>query len=267
MCGLFGFIGIPSEATKNVVFNLGLDNERRGKDSSGIAYAYQRGFIVNKKVDVISNFLKTRKANRALESSVIIGHTRLATHGEVNWKNAHPFRHGKWIFAHNGVISNFEELNLLLKKKYKVDSQVIGGLLPDRINLLRGSFAIVAINTDEPDRIYFWRNFSPLFVVTNKDGLFFSSLGTSLEKHLPGERVKEVPNYSHGIFENGKMSYNIELPPPPIMSPILLSDIWLIGPDGKGEYHATSYAHREETVLERLARFSSCRSLEQGLVC
>ena len=149
-------------------------------------------------------------------------------------------------------------MNLLLKKNYKVDSQVIGGLLPDKIHLLKGSFAIVAINTDEPDRIYFWRQFSPLFVTTTDDGLFFSSLGTSLEKHIPGKRVKEVPNYSWGIFEKGKMSYNIDIPEPPnFHMPILFSKIRIIGPDRKGEYHATSYADSEETVLERLTRSCS----------
>jgi hypothetical protein len=45
----------------------------------------------------------------------IAGHTRLATRGKVNRQNSHPFRYGKIIGAHNGMVD--------APKGYVVDSQ------------------------------------------------------------------------------------------------------------------------------------------------
>jgi glucosamine 6-phosphate synthetase-like amidotransferase/phosphosugar isomerase protein len=263
MCGIFGFIGVPSENTRQVVTNLGLDNLVRGKDSSGLAYLNADTFKVTREVSPVDKFFKGKRAQNGLGSSNIIGHTRYATHGEVNWQNAHPFKHKDWIFAHNGVISNFESLNLKFRKHYKVDSQVIGHLLPDNLNLLEGSFAIVAFHISEPDKIYFWRMYSPLFIAISPEGTFFSSLEASLKKHLPGIAVKEVPNYSDGILTKDKMSYNVN----PIILPNLLKGFWLMGPDTKGDYHAMLNADREEAFLKGFTRLSSRRSPEQGFVC
>lgn len=263
MCGLYGFIGTPSEKSQQVVFNLGLINEKRGKDSSGMAYYNGKKFKITKRVEPSHIFLKHSPAQKGIKSGLVIGHTRFATHGEVNWDNAHPFQHGDWIFAHNGVIVNFEELNQKLGKNYEVDSQVIGDLLPNRINELRGSYAIVAFNINEPDKIYFWRMFSPLFIAISDEGCFFSSIGTALQDNLPNYVIKEAPNGSNGIIQPGNMSFNLE----PSFMPILFNSFRLVGPDAKGEYHATTNLNAKAFGFEGRARSCPIRGLEQRFVC
>jgi predicted glutamine amidotransferase len=39
----------------------------------------------------------------------IVAHIRLASIGGVHHRNAHPFVHGPWVFAHNGTVHRFVE--------------------------------------------------------------------------------------------------------------------------------------------------------------
>lgn len=45
-----------------------------------------------------------------VRANTIIGHIRLATAGQIEKRNCHPFRFGEWIFAHNGHIQEFPEI-------------------------------------------------------------------------------------------------------------------------------------------------------------
>ena len=44
---------------------------------------------------------------RHIESPRFIAHIRATTGTPVQRTNCHPFRHGRWLFVHNGVISDF----------------------------------------------------------------------------------------------------------------------------------------------------------------
>jgi hypothetical protein len=60
------------------------------------------------------------------KAPILMAHTRWATHGaKDDLDNAHPFRAGSVLLAHNGVISNHSVLNLKYDRKHVVDSQHI----------------------------------------------------------------------------------------------------------------------------------------------
>lgn len=44
----------------------------------------------------------------------VVAHVRRATVGTTSVENTHPFHHGRWIFAHNGTVPNFDEVRFLM---------------------------------------------------------------------------------------------------------------------------------------------------------
>jgi predicted glutamine amidotransferase len=45
-----------------------------------------------------------------VESPLFIAHVRATTGTAIQQTNCHPFRHGRWLFVHNGVIAGFAEM-------------------------------------------------------------------------------------------------------------------------------------------------------------
>ena len=61
-----------------------------------------------------------------IESPLFLAHIRAATGTPVEQTNSHPFRHGRWLFAHNGFIDDYFHVrrDLLLA----VDPSFFGGI-------------------------------------------------------------------------------------------------------------------------------------------
>ena len=49
-------------------------------------------------------------AAREARSEIVLAHVRDASVGEVVEENTHPFRHGPWLFAHNGTVCRFRRV-------------------------------------------------------------------------------------------------------------------------------------------------------------
>src|SRR5712691_8260768 len=87
MCGIVGYVG-PDEALPIILEGL-RRLEYRGYDSAGVA-------LVDGSLSVMKRAGKLAELEGALEQTaqptgtVGIGHTRWATHGEPNDRNAHP---------------------------------------------------------------------------------------------------------------------------------------------------------------------------------
>uniref|UniRef100_A0A7C5TEU2 Glutamine--fructose-6-phosphate aminotransferase [isomerizing] n=1 Tax=Ignisphaera aggregans TaxID=334771 RepID=A0A7C5TEU2_9CREN len=169
--------------------------EYRGYDSVGIAVVVDRDIIVVKDVGVVDDVIQDIDA-LSLDGYAAIGHTRWATHGRPSKENAHPHMDcfKKIALVHNGVIENYIDLKKLLSGESHVflsetDTEVVVHLIEHfkrtgmgsfeafkkAISMVRGSYAIAAIDVDEPNKIFFARNISPLVIGVGDDINFVSS--------------------------------------------------------------------------------------------
>jgi glutamine---fructose-6-phosphate transaminase (isomerizing) len=107
MCGIIGIAG------KREVAGLIVDGlkrlEYRGYDSAGIA-TLAGGHIERRRAPGKLSKLETLLHMRPLAGTTGIGHTRWATHGAPNERNAHPHANSRVALVHNGIIENFREL-------------------------------------------------------------------------------------------------------------------------------------------------------------
>ncbi|MEO2066327.1 MAG: glutamine--fructose-6-phosphate transaminase (isomerizing), partial [Desulfurobacteriaceae bacterium] len=193
MCGIVGYVG--KDNAKNVVVDGLKRLEYRGYDSAGLALIVNGEIKVFKRVGKIREFeIELNRLN--VYSNVGIGHTRWATHGKPTLDNAHPHLScdGKIALVHNGIIENYAQLKgELLKKGHKfksqTDTEVVVHLIEEElrssvnffeaflraVNRLKGSFALCAITTHEPDKLFCARKDSPLVVGLGEAESFVAS--------------------------------------------------------------------------------------------
>jgi asparagine synthetase B (glutamine-hydrolysing) len=126
MCGIFGWhcaeelTKTQKHKTRVLAGVLAHTNDNRGGDSWG---AYMHGKVFKGLGDMVG--AGSHVFDRMAHAKVCLAHTRKATLGTVNIKNAHPFECGKIVGAHNGIVSNHSELNWKFGRKCEVDSEHI----------------------------------------------------------------------------------------------------------------------------------------------
>ena len=193
MCGIFAYTG--KENCAKVIVNGLKSLEYRGYDSWGIALKTRDTITLEKKVGKISEVTKLE----SVDAFMGIGHTRWATHGEVNIENSHPhYDSDKRVYVvHNGIIENVENLMQYVEGDVfysKTDTEIIPKLIAHFLKdssfaeavqkvagMLQGNFAFVAIEKNS-DTIVAARNGSPL-VAALQDGNFFVS--SDLQSLIP----------------------------------------------------------------------------------
>lgn len=195
MCGIFGYVG-KGDAGKTIVEGL-KRLEYRGYDSWGVAVITEKN-NGNKNIDVVKKvgaIGDLKKIKDLPKSHIGVGHTRWATHGGVNYVNAHPHYASdkSFVLAQNGIVENYQELKKQLEKLgYKFESQtdteVIVRLVEEKLKQtkkfkeavrqafldLKGRNTIIALSTVD-DRIVAVRNGSPLVLGVGEDEYFFAS--------------------------------------------------------------------------------------------
>ena len=199
MCGIVGYIG-----DKNVypILIQGLQRlEYRGYDSAGLAI-YNDTLKVFKCKGRVSD-LEKHVVDEDISGLIGIGHTRWATHGEPNDRNAHPHTsmNGDFVLVHNGIIENYAELKSDLKKKgytfqsdtdtevlvnlieyfYKSAEEVTGEIAV-RLALSKvvGAYGIVVICKNEKNQLIAARKGSPLVIGIGKGEYFIASDATPI---------------------------------------------------------------------------------------
>lgn len=195
MCGIVGYIG-----TKDVLPILikGLKRlEYRGYDSAGVALL-NHDLHVYKKAGKVSD-LEEHMAKQHVESATIgIGHTRWATHGEPNDRNAHPHlsQNGDIAIIHNGIIENYNSLKQELTQrghsfKSDTDTEVLVHLIEDiyennkglafeeavrmALSQVVGAYAVVVIHRKMPHLLIGARKGSPMVIGIGNGEHFIAS--------------------------------------------------------------------------------------------
>ena len=192
MCGIVGYIGTKdaSEVLLDGLKRL----EYRGYDSAGIAVidAYKK-VEVRRSVGKLVN-LEEKVFAHPITGRIGIGHTRWATHGRPSEENAHPHIESGVAVVHNGIIENYLPLKEALQKqgavfKSETDTEVLAHLIAQQIKTgkgledsvretlkqVKGSYAIVVISKDEPDKIIGARMECPLVVGLGEGEGFIAS--------------------------------------------------------------------------------------------
>jgi glutamine---fructose-6-phosphate transaminase (isomerizing) len=221
MCGIVAYTG-PKEAYPVILKGL-KRLEYRGYDSAGVALL-NSGLKVYKKKGKVADLEETL-VGKDLHANIGIGHTRWATHGEPNDRNAHPHTsaNGKLAMIHNGIIENFTQLkNELLKKGYTftsdTDSEVLLKFIEDihennncgleeavRVALKRvvGAYVIILIDQENPDTLIAARKGSPLVIGIGNNEHFLASDASPIIEYT--KKVVYVNDYELAIVRPGEL--------------------------------------------------------------
>src|ERR1044071_8541178 len=135
MCGIVGDVGKKRAASLLIE---GLKRlEYRGYDSAGIAMSNGHGVETRKAKGKISQLEGVVNGN-PINGTIGIAHTRWATHGAQNERNAHPHTDckGEIAVVHNGIIENAPTLRQKLealghKFRSETDTEVVAHLIEE----------------------------------------------------------------------------------------------------------------------------------------
>jgi glucosamine--fructose-6-phosphate aminotransferase (isomerizing) len=188
MCGIVGYLG--NDSYKDFILSGLKLLQNRGYDSVGIASINNNQLETVKFASTNTNdalYLLESEIRQKNESTtnLAIGHTRWATHGGKTNTNAHPHHDNKDRIAlvHNGIIENYNELKTsLIQEGYffrsQTDTEVVAVLIgkyldqnetmdyaiKKTIEELSGTWALVILHKDFPNKIWMIRNGSPLLL-------------------------------------------------------------------------------------------------------
>jgi glucosamine--fructose-6-phosphate aminotransferase (isomerizing) len=212
MCGIVAYLG--NKKAQPILIEGLKRLEYRGYDSAGIALLTNQSITINKTSGRISALEAI--LDKSADSSVGIGHTRWATHGEPNTTNAHPHIDytGKIAAVHNGIIENYTTLKTWLSEKgaqfnTDTDSEVISNLIgyfytcredfdnstktngqtrfewavQQALPELHGTYGLAIVCADHPDIIIGAKKGSPLILGVGKNEYILASDAAAIVEH------------------------------------------------------------------------------------
>ena len=220
MCGILGIISEKDIITPMIE---GLKKlAYRGYDSSGLATINNQTIIKRRASGKIENLEKVIFSS-PIKGNVGIAHTRWATHGIPNEKNAHPHATKNVAIVHNGIIENYKEIINNLKNKHLLtsdtDSEVIAHLLTNYledgldinksinklIKILKGAFAIGILISNE-NKLIAVRKGSPLAIGYGENQNYIGSDAVGL---APYKKITYLEDGDWAILDSKKVKiYN-----------------------------------------------------------
>ncbi|MDB9990392.1 glutamine--fructose-6-phosphate transaminase (isomerizing) [Flavobacteriales bacterium] len=222
MCGIVAYLG---EKNAYEIVIKGLQRlEYRGYDSSGVAIHKDKSVNIYKQKGKVQDLIDFA-SNKDTKGNLAIGHTRWATHGLPNNKNAHPHQssNGKISLVHNGIIENYSVLKKELEQRghkflSETDTEVLVHLIGDihkngkhplfdsvrlALNEVIGAYAIVVISDDNPDELIAARKSSPLVVGLGHGEFFCASDATPIIEYTKNVVYLEDGEIAHISLKNG----------------------------------------------------------------
>ena len=193
MCGI---VGAVAERNVTPILLEGLRRlEYRGYDSAGLALLTTDNQLQRIRSVGKVQALAAEVAQRPVRGGLGIAHTRWATHGVPNERNAHPhFSQDSIALVHNGIIENYLALRAELQAQgYTFDSdtdtEVVAHLVhfhmaregdllaavQHTVAQLSGAYSLAVISAAEPGRLIGARQGSPLVVGIGLEEHFLAS--------------------------------------------------------------------------------------------
>ena len=268
MCGIVGYVG--HRQAHEVLFQGLARLEYRGYDSAGIAIASKDGLEIRRREGKLQNLIDSL-ADKPMNGTTGIGHTRWATHGRPCERNAHPHRDctGEIAVVHNGIVENYATLRDDLKAKghkfvSDTDTETIAHLIEEyyegdllaavarTIKDLEGAFALSVVHKNEPDHLIAARKDSPLII------------GAGEEENIIASDIPAVLEYTREVvvlhdFEiadvraDGITVYDLELNQ---VEPEMMTVEWDLSAAEKGGFEdfMLKEIHEQPTALRETLR-------------
>ena len=202
MCGIVGYIG--TQEAEDILMTGLKRLEYRGYDSAGLAVVNGSGMHMQKKEGKVDD-LRQAINGQPIRGTLGVGHTRWATLGPPNDRNAHPHTNTDETFAlvHNGIIENCGALRKQLKEKgytfrSDTDTEVLVHLIDEvksetglpldeavrqALTQVVGTYGIAVVSKDDPDLLIAARNGSPLILGVGDGEYFIGSDAAPLVEH------------------------------------------------------------------------------------
>ncbi len=217
MCGIIGIIGKTDVAP---LLMEGLKRlEYRGYDSAGVATLID-GRIERRRAEGKLANLQALLDQDPVPGVTGIGHTRWATHGVPNEKNAHPHATDRAAIVHNGIIENFQSLRAELEEAGRVlesetDTEVVvhlitrlleEGLSPaeatrQALGRLQGAFALGIVFAGEHDLMIAARRGTPLAIGFGEGSMYLGSDALALAQWT--DRILSLEDGDWAVITGG----------------------------------------------------------------
>ena len=198
MCGIVAYIG-NQQATPIIIKGL-KRLEYRGYDSTGVSLFDGSELHTIKTKGKVSDLELKLEDQNSIDAQVGLGHTRWATHGIPNDKNAHPqaSNSSNLVLVHNGIIENYASIKEeLILRGYTftsdTDTEVLVNLIEDiqkkekvklgkavqiALTQVIGAYAIVVFDRRKPNELIAARLGSPLAIGVGENEFFVASDAT-----------------------------------------------------------------------------------------
>jgi glutamine---fructose-6-phosphate transaminase (isomerizing) len=203
VCGIVGYVG-KRDATPVLIEGLHR-LEYRGYDSAGLAVMHRGRLRVTKTAGRVQD-LRDKLGGQTGKSTIGIGHTRWATHGEPNETNAHPHTDtaARVAIVHNGIIENAEQLRdqlqasgvrLATDTDTEALAHMIAAELAERedvtledavirtLHRVEGAYGLVVLDIKNPDQLVVARNGSPIVLGLGENEMFVASDVSALVRY------------------------------------------------------------------------------------